>query len=172
MRIFGIAGFKNAGKTTLIVDIVRELTGRGFKVATVKHAHHEFDIDHPGKDSYQHREAGAQEVIVSSARRWAHIKELVEEPEPQLEELLQHLGDMDLVLVEGYKYGDHPKLEIRRADQDAPFLTDSQSEIRAIVCDGPITDAPVPVLPRENIKQIADFIIEHATRNYCRKLVG
>jgi molybdopterin-guanine dinucleotide biosynthesis protein MobB len=159
MQIFGIAGFKNAGKTTLVVDIVRELTGRGFTLATVKHAHHEFDIDHPGKDSHRHREAGAREVIVSSARRWAHIKELVDEPEPQLDKLLQHLGEVDLVLVEGYKYGDHPKLEIRRADQDAPFLVDSQSEIRAIVCDGPIADAPVPVLPRENVSRIADFIL-------------
>jgi molybdopterin-guanine dinucleotide biosynthesis protein MobB len=93
----------------LVVDLLHELTGRGFRLATVKHAHHEFDIDHPGKDSHQHREAGAEEVIVASARRWAHIKELIDEPEPALADLLRHIGDVDLVLVEGYKHGDHPR---------------------------------------------------------------
>lgn len=160
MRVFGIAGFKNAGKTTLVVELLRELKGRGLKLATVKHAHHDFDIDKPGKDSYQHREAGASEVIIASARRWAHIKELVDEAEPELGDLLQQFGAVDLVLVEGYKHGDHPKLEVRRADQDAPYLYISQPEVRAIVCDGPLVDVSVPVLPRADVPAIADFILE------------
>jgi molybdopterin-guanine dinucleotide biosynthesis protein MobB len=161
MGIFGIAGFKNAGKTTLVVDLIHELTGRGLTLATVKHAHHEFDIDHPGKDSHQHREAGAREVIIASSRRWAHIKELPDEAEPELAELLDHIGQVDLVLVEGYKHGAHPKLEVRRAGQDAPFLATSQSEIRAIVSDATIDDAPVPVLPRDDVPAIADFILKN-----------
>lgn len=159
MHIFGIAGFKNTGKTTLVVALVREFTGRGLKVATVKHAHHNFDIDRPGKDSYLHRQAGAQEVIVVSARRWAHITELGGAPEPPMAELLKHLGEVDLVLVEGYKHGTHPKLELRRAGLDHPRLAGSEPGIRAIVCDGPVSDTPVPVLERADVPAIADFIL-------------
>ena len=119
MKVFGIAGFKNAGKTTLVVELIHELRGRDFRVATLKHAHHEFDIDHPGKDSFLHREAGAEEVIVASSKRWAHIRELEDDPEPSLTDLLQHLGHIDLVLIEGYKHGSHPKLELRRSGVDA-----------------------------------------------------
>ena len=159
MRIFGIAGFKNAGKTTLVVDLVRELTDRGLRVATVKHAHHDFDIDHPGKDSYLHRQAGATEVIVASARRWAHISELDDGPEPPLEELLTHIGEADLVLVEGYKHGDHPRLEVRRSGQTEPPLAESQTGIRAIVCDAAVSGTTVPVIPRSDVKRIADFVL-------------
>jgi molybdopterin-guanine dinucleotide biosynthesis protein B len=159
MRVFGIAGFKNAGKTTLVVELLRELKGRGLKLATVKHAHHEFDIDKPGKDSHKHREAGASEVIIGSAKRWAHMKELVDESEPTLGDLLQHIGAVDLVLVEGYKQGGHPKLEVRRADQEMPFLCTTQPDVRAIVCETPLADAPVPVLLRADVPAIADFIL-------------
>ena len=159
MHLFGIAGFKNSGKTTLVVELLRELTARGLKLATVKHAHHNFDIDHPGKDSYLHREAGAREVLVVSARRWAHVVELGDAPEPPMEELLEHLGDVDLILVEGYKHGTHPKLEVRRTGLDHPNLAGSEPGIRAIVCDGPVTDAPVPVLDRADVPAIADFIL-------------
>lgn len=162
MRVFGIAGFKNAGKTTLVVELVRELTSRGLRLATVKHAHHEFDIDQPGKDSYRHREAGASEVIVASSRRWAHVKELADATEPDLNELLRHIGDVDLVLVEGYKRGAHPKLEVRRSGQDSPLLADSQTNICAIVSDGAVGGAPVPILPRADVPGVADFILEHA----------
>jgi molybdopterin-guanine dinucleotide biosynthesis protein MobB len=158
MRIFGIAGFKNAGKTTLVVALIHELTVRGFRIATVKHAHHEFDIDHPGKDSHQHREAGAEEVIVSSARRWAHIKELNENPEPELAQLLAHIGDVDLVLVEGYKHGDHPRLEVRRSGQTEPLLAGAHPEICAVVSDQPIPDLTVPFFGRADVPGIADFI--------------
>lgn len=159
MRVYGIAGYKNAGKTTLVVELVRELTKRGLRVATVKHAHHEFDIDHPGKDSYLHREAGACEVIVGSARRWAHIRELHDQPEPDLDELLAQLGDVDLVLVEGFKQGAHAKLEVRRAHSDAPLIAATHDSVKAIVSDGTVEDAPVPLLPRQDVVGIADFIL-------------
>ena len=162
MRVFGIAGFKNTGKTTLIVDLIREFVARDIRVATVKHAHHNFDIDVPGKDSFLHREAGASQVIVASAHRWAHINELRSEPEPRLADLLRRIEDVDLVLVEGYKGGDHPRLELRRAGRDAPELAGDDTGIRAIVADYAIESAPVPVLGRDNIASIADFILAHA----------
>jgi len=158
MRVFGIAGFKNAGKTTLVVGLLRELTGRGFRLATVKHAHHEFDIDHPGKDSHKHREAGAKEVIVASSRRWAHIKELTDEPEPELADLLQQVGDVDLILVEGYKHGEHPRLEVRRTGQKEPLLAESNSQICAVVSDELLSGLSVPLFDRADIAGIADFI--------------
>ena len=162
MKIFGVAGFKNAGKTTLIVELIGELRQRGLRVATIKHAHHEFDIDHPGKDSFQHRAAGAEEVIVASARRWAHIRELGEAAEPPLQELLGHLGDVDLVLVEGYKYGQHPKLELRRSGVAAAELAGTDSSILAVVHDGPAETAGLPLLSRADIGAIADFVEQHA----------
>jgi len=162
MKVFGVAGFKNAGKTTLVVELVREFRARGLRVGTVKHAHHEFDIDHPGKDSYQHREAGAEEVIVASARRWAHICELTETSEPALADLLAHLGDLDIVLVEGYKHGEHPKLELRRSGVDAPGIAEKDNSVLAIVSDSEIPDASVTVLARTDINRIADFIWQHA----------
>jgi molybdopterin-guanine dinucleotide biosynthesis protein B len=165
MKVFGIAGYKNAGKTTLVVDLVREFSARGLRVATIKHAHHEFDIDHPGKDSFLHREAGAEEVIVASARRWAHIRELESSREPALSELLSRLSDPDIALVEGYKHGDHPRLELRRTGVAAPELAREGSSIMAIVSDAVIQDAPVPVLLRENIVGIADFIWQHAAQS-------
>lgn len=165
MKIFGIAGFKNAGKTTLIVELIGELRSRGLRIATIKHAHHEFDIDHPGKDSHQHRTAGAEEVIVSSRRRWAHICELGNSPEPTLDELLRHLGGPDIVLVEGYKHGGHPKLELRRAGQHAPELAATDPSVCLIVCDAPINLPPTPAAPvidRADIKAIADAVLRSA----------
>ena len=162
MKVFGIAGYKNAGKTTLVVELLQELRLRGIRVGTIKHAHHEFDIDHPGKDSYLHREAGAEEVIVASARRWAHICELEDRDEPTLEQLLSRFGDLDLVLVEGYKHGAHRKLELRRAGVEAPELASSDASIRAIVSDKPLANALVPVLDRANVPAIADLILEQA----------
>jgi len=160
MNVYGIAGFKNSGKTTLVVELVQELTARGLRVATVKHAHHEFDIDQPGKDSYKHRAAGAAEVIVASRRRWAHIRELGDSDEPRLDELLQHFADIDIVLVEGYKHGDHRKLEVRRAGLDHPPLAGESDMIRAVVADEPQANLTVPLLPRDDVAAIADFILD------------
>jgi molybdopterin-guanine dinucleotide biosynthesis protein B len=136
-------------------------------VATVKHAHHDFDIDHPGKDSHQHREAGAEEVIVASTRRWAHIRELDERDEPTLDELLRRLGDVDLVLIEGYKHGTHPKLELRRSDIEPPEkLAGKDDSIRAVVCDAAVDTSGLPFLPRDDVPAIADFVTEHAEPAY------
>jgi molybdopterin-guanine dinucleotide biosynthesis protein MobB len=159
IRVFGIAGYKNAGKTTLIVDLVRELTRRGWRVGTIKHAHHSFDIDHPGKDSYLHREAGATEVIVASASRWAHIRELADQPPASLEELLSHMGPLDLVLVEGWKHGSHPRLELRRSESPAPRLTETDRAVLAVVSDIPLPDERCPVLLRNDVPAIAAFIL-------------
>ena len=163
MKIFGIAGFKNAGKTTLVVELIRECRSRGLRVATVKHAHHEFDIDHPGKDSFQHREAGAEEIFVVSGRRWAQIRELTEGSEPALDEVLGRLGDPDLVLIEGYKHGSHPKIELRRSGIEPPELLAGHDEaIKAVVCDEATETAGLPLLDRANIPAIVDFVLEHA----------
>ena len=121
MRIIGLAGWSGAGKTTLITKVIPVLKGRGLKVATVKHAHHEFDLDRPGKDSWRHREAGAAEVAVVSSRRWALIHELRDEPEPPLAEILAKLSPVDLVIIEGFKRHAHPKLEIYRANVGKPL---------------------------------------------------
>lgn len=161
-RVFGIAGFKNAGKTTLVVELLQEFARRGLRVATIKHAHHEFDIDHPGKDSFQHREAGAIQVVVSSSRRWAQIVELADSREPTLVELLGRIEGVDLVLVEGYKAEHHPRLELRRHGQQAPELAGSDPGICAVVADFAIDDAPVPVIARDDLTAIADFVLAQA----------
>jgi len=162
LKVFGIAGFKNVGKTTLVVDLIREFRSRELRVATIKHAHHDFDIDQPGKDSHQHRSAGATEVIVVSDQRWAQIRELDDDPEPSLGELLAQLRAVDVVLVEGYKHGTHSKLELRRAGVNNPELAGSDPAIKAVVSDYAIEGAGVPVLPRSDVATIADFILASA----------
>lgn len=162
MKIFGIAGFKNSGKTLLMTEVIRELCKRGLRVATFKHAHHDFDVDHPGKDSFLHREAGATEVFVSSRRRWAHMTELSGRDEPTLDELLRHVGDVDIVLVEGYKSAGHPMIELRRAGFEHPQLAGKEPQFVAIVSDEEINNAQVPVLARRDVAAIADFILANA----------
>jgi len=161
-RLFGIAGYKNAGKTTLIVELIRELVARGWRVGTVKHAHHDFDIDQPGKDSHRHRAAGATEVIVGSARRVAHIRELAGSPEPTLAELAGRMTGIDLVLVEGWKSGNHPRLELRRAAAPAPAIAGAAPGVLAVVSDVPLPGESLPVLGRADVPAIADFILESA----------
>ncbi len=158
-RLFGVAGYKNSGKTTLIVDLVRDLVARGWRVGTIKHAHHNFDIDHPGKDSFLHRAAGATEVVVASTRRVAHIRELTGSDEPSLDELVQQMRNVDLVLVEGWKSGNHPRVELRRAAAPATVIAGTASGVLAIVSDVPLADEQLPVLLRENVPAIADFIL-------------
>src|SRR6202046_3286843 len=122
MRIIGLAGWSGSGKTTLIAKVIPVLTGRGLKIATVKHAHHEFDIDQPGKDSWMHRQAGASEVAIISSRRWAIVHELRDEPEPALVDVLAKLSPVDLVIIEGFRRHSHPKLEVYRATVGKPLL--------------------------------------------------
>ncbi len=144
MRVIGLSGWSGAGKTTLIVKLIPALNAHGFSVSTLKHAHHAFDIDKPGKDSYQHREAGATEVLVASANRWALMHELRGVPEPSLAELLIKLTPVDFVIVEGFKADAHAKLEVHRVANGKPFLFTEDPNIKAFV--GDIAD-PAAVLP-------------------------
>ena len=158
MRIFGLAGWSGSGKTTLLAALIPELVARGLTVSTIKHAHHEFDIDQPGKDSWRHRQAGASEVMVASSRRWALMRELRGAPEPSLDELVERMSPVDLLLVEGFKFHPHPKLEVYRASIGKPFLHPDDPHIVAIAADEAI-DVSLPLLPLDDPSAIADFIL-------------
>ena len=158
MRIIGLAGWSGSGKTTLVTRVIPVLTGRGLKVATVKHAHHDFDIDQPGKDSWLHRQSGASEVAVVSSRRWAIIHELGDEAEPSLPAMLAKLSAVDLVIVEGFKRHAHPKLEVFRAAVGKPLLHPEDDCIVAIASDVPLSNAPLPVLSLDDVEAIATML--------------
>ncbi|MGR3634858.1 MAG: molybdopterin-guanine dinucleotide biosynthesis protein B [Shimia sp.] len=157
-RIYGVVGWKNAGKTGLMERLVAEITARGFSVSTVKHAHHTFDVDQPGKDSHRHRTAGAREVLLASGARWALMHELAKEEEPPLELLLSKLAPVDLVLVEGYKRDAHPKVEAFRAETGNPLIAPDDPTIRAIAADEPVTSDRV-VFDLNDTSVIADFVL-------------
>ncbi|HYF55468.1 MAG TPA: molybdopterin-guanine dinucleotide biosynthesis protein B [Salinarimonas sp.] len=163
MRVIGLAGWSGAGKTTLLVRLLPLLRARGLQVSTVKHAHHAFDVDRPGKDSHAHREAGAREVLIASARRWALLHEL-DSPadEPPLADLLAKLAPVDLVVVEGFKTATHPKIWIHRAANGKPALFPEVPEVRAIASDVLLPDASVPVLPLDDVAAMAEALLAHA----------
>ncbi len=161
MRVIGFAGWSGAGKTTLIVKLIPELNRRGFRVSTVKHAHHNFDLDQPGKDSYEHRLAGAEEVLVASANRIALIRELRGAPEPSLADLLRLLKPVDLVLIEGFKRDPIPKIEILRAANGKPPLYPSDPRIVALIGDAPEASC-LPHAPIDDIAAAADLALAHA----------
>jgi molybdopterin-guanine dinucleotide biosynthesis adapter protein len=160
VKLLGIVGFKNAGKTTLTERLVSELTARSYRISTVKHAHHAFDIDQEGRDSWRHRQAGASEVAIVSTNRWALVHELRGTPEPTLHEIISKLAPCDLVLTEGYKWEKHPKIEVRNVALLHPELAGNDPTVIAIAANGVIENSPVPVFDRENVKSIADFIVE------------
>jgi molybdopterin-guanine dinucleotide biosynthesis protein B len=162
MRVIGLAGWSGAGKTTLLVKAIPRLTARGLRVSTLKHAHHSFEVDQPGKDSYEHRAAGATEVLVGAASRWALVHELRGEQEPDLRALLRRLSPVDVVVIEGYKREPHPKLEVHRAVLGKPLLHPDDPNIMAIVADGPLPQAKVPVIPLDDVEQIVDAMLKHA----------
>ena len=159
MKVFGVVGWKNAGKTGLMERLVGEITSRGFTVSTVKHAHHTFDVDHPGKDSHRHRVAGASEVLLSSRNRVALMQELRGAEEPSLKQLLQRLSPVDLVLIEGYKRDGHAKIEAHRAETGNPLIAPDDPTIRAVASDVPL-DLDRPVFDLNNTGQISDFIMK------------
>jgi molybdopterin-guanine dinucleotide biosynthesis protein MobB len=163
MRIIGLAGWSGSGKTTLITKVLPRLLARGMRVSTLKHAHHGFDLDQPGKDSFMHRAAGATEVVISSARRFAILHELREEPEWDLPDLLARLAPVDLVLVEGFKRDAFPKLEIHRAENGKPLIHPDDPRIVAIAADIALPVATVPVIDLDDVERIADVLLEHAT---------
>jgi molybdopterin-guanine dinucleotide biosynthesis protein B len=159
MNIYGVTGWKNTGKTGLMERLVAEMVARGLTVSTIKHAHHDTEIDHPGRDSYRHRVAGAREVVLSSPRRWAVMHELRDQPEPALADLLTRLSPVDLVLIEGYKRADHPKIEAYRTETGRDLLARDNPTIRAVASDVAIDGLVQPVFHLDDTRAIADFIL-------------
>lgn len=161
MRIFGLAGWSGSGKTTLMTALIPELVARGITVSTLKHAHHAFDVDQPGKDSWRHRKAGASEVMVVSERRWALMHELRGAPEPGLDELAARITPVDLLLVEGFKHHPHPKIEIYRPTLGKPPLYPDDRYVVAIASDEELPGLALPWLPLCDPAVVADFILQH-----------
>ncbi|HEX3162869.1 MAG TPA: molybdopterin-guanine dinucleotide biosynthesis protein B [Pseudolabrys sp.] len=162
MRIIGLAGWSGSGKTTLITKLIPCLIARGVKVSTLKHAHHGFDLDRPGKDSFFHRAAGATEVIISSARRWAILHELREESEWDLGALVAKMSPVDLIVVEGFKRDAFPKLEIHRAANGKPLIHPEDPHIVAVASDVPLPQVTLPVVNLDNIEAIAELLLKRA----------
>lgn len=158
MKLFGVTGRKDTGKTGLMERLVMEYVERGLTVSTIKHAHHDADIDQPGRDSFRHRNAGAREVILATPNRWALMHELRGEEEPVLDALLQRLTPVDLVLIEGYKSAQHPKIETYRSICDSPLLAAENASIRAVASDSPV-EFPLPIFDLDDTAGIAEFIL-------------
>jgi len=161
MKVFGLAGWSGSGKTTLICALVPELVRRGLSVSTMKHAHHSFDLDRPGKDSYEHRAAGATEVLISSTSRWAILHELRGNDEPTTEDLIARMTPVDLLLIEGFKMEPHAKLEVHRPALGKPLLCDQDPHIVAVASDRPLPGLALPWLDLGDVPAIADFVMRH-----------
>ena len=161
-RVLGIVGWSGSGKTALLIKLIPALVGRGLKVATLKHAHHAFQVDKPGKDSYEHRMAGAGEVIVFSDRRWVQMHEIGDEPPVTLAQLLRRLSPCDLVLIEGFKRDPHPKLEVFRAEVGKPLLYPLDPAIVALASPLPRLEADIPVVDLDDVDAIADLVCAQA----------
>lgn len=159
MRVYGVTGWKNAGKTGLMERLVAEISKRGLTISTLKHAHHETDVDQPGRDSYRHRAAGAHQVMLSSPNRWALMTELRDKPEPALADLLPLMAPVDLILIEGYKREPHPKIEAHRWETGRPLLVDSNPTIRAVASNTVPQNLRVPLFDLDDVPAIADFIL-------------
>ena len=170
MKVIGIAGYSGSGKTTLVEKVVPVLVGLGLRVSLVKHAHHEFDVDQPGKDSYRHRHAGCTEVLVSSSKRWALMHELRGAAEPTLQEQIKHLSPCDLVLVEGFKSEPIPKIEVHRKDGHTPLLHTDDPDVVAVATDEPLATR-LPQLPLDDAEAIARFIVQYLGLNRARLVV-
>ena len=162
MRLIGLAGWSGSGKTTLVTALVPLLIARGYAVSTIKHAHHNFDVDKPGKDSHVHREAGAHEVLIASDQRWALMHELRGVAEPVLQDLVAHLEPVDLVLVEGFKREAHPKLEVHRAAVGKALLYPDDLHVVAIASDPHLPSASIPSVSLNDISAIADLVERYA----------
>ena len=160
MKVFGFAGWSGSGKTTLIEKLIPRFTARGLRVSLIKHAHHTFDVDQPGKDSYRHRHAGASEVLVTSSRRWVLMHELRGTQEPSFEEQVKHLSPCDLVIVEGFKHAPIPKLEVWRAATGEGMLHPNDPHIVAVASDAKV-ETTLPLLDLNDVSGVARFILTH-----------
>ncbi|MCV6591484.1 MAG: molybdopterin-guanine dinucleotide biosynthesis protein B [Silicimonas sp.] len=158
MKLWGVVGWKNSGKTGLMERLVSEFVGRGVTVSTLKHAHHSFDVDHEGKDSHRHRIAGATEVLLSSRHRWALMHEHRDEDEDSLASLLTRLSPVDLALIEGYKRDSHPKIEAHRAATGQALIAPGDPTVRAVASDSGAAAEGRPTFDLDDTKAIADFI--------------
>ncbi|MDX6749038.1 molybdopterin-guanine dinucleotide biosynthesis protein B [Geminicoccaceae bacterium 1502E] len=167
MKVFGVVGWKDNGKTTLVERVVAHLAGLGLRVSTVKHAHHTVELDRPGKDSWRHREAGATEVVLATSRRFAILHELREEPEPPLEALLARMSPVDLVIVEGFKSFPHPKIEAHRRERGTPLIAREDPSVLAVASNEPLEGLTLPVFDLDDIPAIAGFILERT--ELCRQ---
>jgi molybdopterin-guanine dinucleotide biosynthesis adapter protein len=163
MRVIGLSGWSGAGKTTLLGRLIPFLTSRGLQVSTLKHAHHSFDVDQPGKDSWEHRHAGAREVLVASSARWALMHELRGDVEPSLQALLAHMSPVDLVVVEGFKREPHPKIEVHRLANAKPLIHPNDQSIIAIASDAPLSGLSIPLHHLDDIAAIADVMQARAS---------
>jgi molybdopterin-guanine dinucleotide biosynthesis adapter protein len=166
MRIFGLAGWSGSGKTTLMMALIPELVSRGVTVSTLKHAHHAFDVDQPGKDSWRHRQAGAQEVMVCSQNRWALMRELRGAPEPSFDELVRRMSPVDILLVEGFKRHSHPKIEVYRPSLGKTLLHPEDPLVVAIASDEMLPELRLPWLSLSDAGAVATFIL--ARHEYYR----
>lgn len=167
MKVIGIAGYSGSGKTTLIEKLIPLLVREGLRVSLIKHAHHEFDVDQPGKDSYRHRHAGCAEVLVGSSKRWALMHELRGAAEPRLDEQLKHLAPCDLVIVEGYKSEPIPKIEVHRRAGHTPLLHPDDPHVVAVATDEAL-DTPLPQIDLEDAEALARFVIQYLGLNRAR----
>ena len=167
MKVIGVAGYSGSGKTTLIEKLIPLLVREGLRVSLVKHAHHEFDLDQPGKDSYRHRQAGCAEVLISSSKRWALMHELRGGAEPGLQEQLKHLSPCDLVIVEGYKGEPIPKIEVHRRAGHTPLLHPADPHVVAVVTDEAL-DTPLPQIGLDDAEALARFVIQYLGLNRAR----
>ena len=158
-HIIGLIGWSGSGKTTLLSDLIPLLTERGFTVSTMKHTHHDFDMDQPGKDSYRHREAGAQEVLLTSRKRWALLHELRDAPEFEMEELISKMAPVDILLIEGFKSHSFPKIEVNRPSRGKKLLCKTDDSVVALATDEEVEGAGVPILDLNSVEAIADFIV-------------
>ena len=161
MKVIGVTGWSGSGKTTLVVRLLPELIGRGVRVSTMKHTHHNFEMDRPGKDSYRHREAGASEVLLGSSKRWVLLHEVRDGAETTIEDLITRMTPVDLLLIEGFKNEKHAKIEVYRPAVGSPLLCRDDPTIVAVASDQALADVDLPVLDLNDVAGIADFIVDH-----------
>lgn len=164
-HVIGVVGWSGNGKTTLLNKLIPALNARGLSVSTMKHTHHNFDMDHPGKDSYQHREAGAEQVLLTSSKRWALLHELRGEPEPDMDALIKMMAPVDVLLIEGFKAHRYPKIEVHRPAAGKQLICETDDSIVALACDEALQGLAIPILDLNDVEAVADFMVDYLEIN-------